>query len=561
MGYSASPPSSLSPPLAAEQLAIYNTGLIASRFYQVLGARPVQGLHELLVSSVAVIVAVAVCLSLATFVQGHLTVLWRRHLTTALHAEYCKGFRCYYVNNLLGDDIDNPDQRITQDVDKLAISFGGVLVAVIITPLTIVYYTYNLSRILGFLGPVAIYGYFIAGAVVNRLLMTPLVRAVMRKERREGDFRFAHVHSRVKSESAAFYRSAATERQQLDGSLQTLMSAQRSVVNRQLAMDLSVNLFDYVASVLSYFIVAVPILAGRYDDLTSAELSSVISKSSFISMYLLNCFTTVIDKSQELSDMAGYAKRIRQLHDVLVESPEDNTDLRGLPSRATATDIIHLENVSIGVPRTDIVLLRKLNVRVARGSSLLITGSSGTGKTSLTRVLLGLWPVLEGRVSCPTSWRDLFFLPQKPYMTHGSLFEQVVYPQLVAGSQMPAADDPDPEMLARARKVLDAVGLTAITHRVKDFLVDPEWDWYTVLSQGELQRLAFARMLYHAPAFAVLDEATSAVGEGTEANMYRLAGEYGVSVISVGHRSSLFPVSILATSGCSKGRPRLPVDR
>lgn len=126
------------PSCPPEQLAIYNTGLIASRFYQVLGTRPVQGLKELLVTSIVVIVAVALCLSLASFVQGHLTVMWRKHLTVAMHKEYCNGFRCYYVNNFLGKTVDNPLvfvlARVTVGANAAPALVGSLRRGLAITP-------------------------------------------------------------------------------------------------------------------------------------------------------------------------------------------------------------------------------------------------------------------------------------------------------------------------------------------------------------------------------------------------------------------------------------------
>eukprot|EP00052_Salpingoeca_macrocollata_P020914 m.177623 g.177623 ORF g.177623 m.177623 type:complete len:671 (-) comp21397_c0_seq1:106-2118(-) len=551
----------------AEELAVYNTGLIASRFYGVLTSRPIRGLNPLILQSIVFIVCVALLKSTATLLSNMLSVLWRQSITRSLQRLYFTGKACYRVNLLPENAVENPDQRVTQDVDNLTQSLGTILTNTIFIPLTIIYYSYTLNQVLGPLGLVSIYGYFLAGVILNKLLMTPIISLIFEKEHQEGNFRFLHMNSRTHAESAACYGGARVELSLANFRLSQLLRTMMSLAYRQYFLNVSINLFDYLAAVLSYFIVAVPIVAGKYDDYSSSELSSLISKTSFVSLYLLNQFTTTLDQSQNLSDVAGYTHRIGELFEQLqtVQKAEEHSQASTAAQSLRSFDgdaSIVVDGVTYGVPSSSRVLTQDLSFTVRSGSNVLVTGPSGCGKTSLLRVVLGLWEPLNGTVQCPPS-KDIMFLPQRPFVIQGSIFAQIHFPELdpslhhlevrtwwselahqpaeLAQSLAKGApQQPSETQLNKAMLALRMVGLAELAERAGGDLTSYlDWNWNDVLSQGELQRLGFARLFYHQPKFAVLDEASSALDLDAERTMHEQCAAHNITLLSVGHRKSL----------------------
>lgn len=176
----------------AEQILIYNTGLIPSQFYEVLSSRDKQGFQSLIILALGLIIGTALGKSLVQYVSNFSYVKWRGLLTYFLHKHYFKN-DSFYNLNVLDRSIDNPDQRVTQDVDRFCQQFQKIVQGLIISPFTIAYYTYQCHTSAGYLGPLSIYGYFIVGTIVNKLIMSPIIALVIKQERLEGDFRFKHM--------------------------------------------------------------------------------------------------------------------------------------------------------------------------------------------------------------------------------------------------------------------------------------------------------------------------------------------------------------------------------
>ncbi|XP_025946659.1 ATP-binding cassette sub-family D member 4 isoform X6 [Apteryx rowi] len=412
--------------------------------------------------------------------------------------------------------------------------------------------TTHTSASTGWLGPVSIFGYFVIGTVVNKVLMSPIVSKLVQQEKLEGDFRFKHMQIRVNAEPAAFYRAGRVEHMRTDRRLQSLLQSQRELIGKELWLYIGINTFDYLGSILSYVVIAIPIFSGMYGDLSPTELSALVSKNAFVSIYLISCFSQLIDLSTTVTDVAGYTHRIGELQETLLSlgrkkkanysEAKDSWDLDKWWCSSHAGEdpmpgntAFLLERVTLSVPSSGKLLIKDLSLRISQGSSVMIVGNTGTGKTSLLRVLGGLWESTQGSVEMLTCFgpHGVVFLPQRPFFTDGSLRDQVIYPLKEIYPVSGSADD------ERIVRFLELAGLSDLLARAGGLDQQVDWNWYDVLSPGEMQRLSFARLFYLQPRYAVLDEATSALTEEVEHELYRVCLQLGMTLVSVGHRASL----------------------
>ncbi|XP_072424312.1 lysosomal cobalamin transporter ABCD4 isoform X1 [Chiloscyllium punctatum] len=535
-----------------EQLIIYQVGIIPSHFFKVLGEKDVVGFRQITIVAICLIVANSLLKSFDQFISSLMYVHWRQTLTMDLHKAYFKK-KVYYTLNVLHAELDNPDQRISQDVERFCKGMSKMASNLIISPFTLVYYTYQCFYSTGWLGPISIFIYFFIGSVANKILMEPIVSTLVQQEKLEGDFRFKHMQIRVNAESAAFYRAGRVEHMRTNWKLQDLLQTQRELMKRELWLYIGVNIFDYLGSIISYIIIAIPIFSGRYNGLAPAALIELVSKNAFVSMYLIHCFSQLIDLSTTVSDLAGYTHRIGELQEMVLKLckshrksrqpsckelsgfDKDSLDSEEEDEEESGDVAFILEQVSFTALSSKEVLVKNLTLTVIAGHNLLVTGNTGSGKTTLLRVLNRLWETAHGSVHMLTSFgpRGVMFFPQKPYFTDGTLREQVIYP---LKEIYPVTGLPDDERIIR---FLTLTGLGSLLKRTDGLDERVDWNWYDVLSPGEMQRLCFARLFYHQPKYAVLDEATSALTEETEGELYHTCKQLGMTVISVGHRSSL----------------------
>uniref|UniRef100_A0A7N8XWZ7 ATP-binding cassette, sub-family D (ALD), member 4 n=1 Tax=Mastacembelus armatus TaxID=205130 RepID=A0A7N8XWZ7_9TELE len=531
-----------------EQLIIYQVGVLPSHFYNVLADKDYSGFRSLVATAMVLILLNSTLKSVDQYICNQMYVSWRKTLTESLHTAYFQG-RVYYTLNVLKEDIDNPDQRISQDVERLCKQMSTMASRLIVSPFTLAYYTYHCFYSTGWMGPVSIFGYFVVGTIANKILMGPIVATLFEQEKLEGDFRFKHMQIRVNAESAAFYRAGKVEHMRTNRRLQALLETQKSLINKELWLYIGVNTFDYLGGFLSYLIIAIPIFTGVYDGLTPGELSALISKNAFVCIYLINGFTQLIDLSTTLSDVAGYTHRIGELREVMDDILRKQCDYDPASGESPLDTAFILEHLSYKSPYSDELLVEDLSLKISQGTHLLVVGNTGTGKTSLLRVLNRLWEAQSGFVQMTTCFgpRGTLFLPQKPYLTDGTLREQVIYP---LKDIYPVSGSVDDDRIVQFLELAGVVSYLSLSTKYSVCFAKV----YDVLSPGEMQRLSFARLFYLQPKYAVLDEATSALAEEAEAQLYRTCKQLGMTMVSLGHRSSLEKYHDVQLKLCGGGR-------
>ncbi|CAG8454639.1 2783_t:CDS:2, partial [Scutellospora calospora] len=424
------------------------------------------------------------------------------------------------------------DQRITQDVDKFADSLRVICEEVIIAPILIAYYTYLTWVFSGYLGPLLIYAYFIFGIIGSRFLIVPLVNLVFMKEFHEGNFRLLHVRIRHFAESIAFGLGERAEYIRLNNYFAKILSFTNKIIERELYLQAFTESISYFGSILSYIIIAILIFNGTYDDVDKDKLSGIISMNSFITMYLIYRCTKIVDQAVEISDLAGYTARIGQLLEAVqeVDNELENINIDSpFGGQLSGEIIITFDQISISTPSGQ-QLLSDFKFMIEQEKNLMIIGPNGSGKTSLLRVMCGLWPTTKGRIIIPHTndqQRMFVYLPQTPYLVFGSLRDQITYPLI------------NDEKTKHVRTVLAMVNLTHLEQLLSNFDAHYGIDWDKILSPGEQQKLAFARLFFWRPIFAALDESTSSLDSYIESHFFETCKELNITTITVSHNKNL----------------------
>lgn len=299
----------------------------------------------------------------------------------------------------------------------------------------------------------------------------------------------------------------------------------------------------YFASVVGFTAVSLPFLSQThiFAQHDNAERSRLYYTFGRMLVKLAEAIGRLVLAGRELTRLAGFTARVTQLREVLKELNEgkyQRTMMTGneelfKPNSGKIIfkdNIIKFDEVPLVTPNGDI-LIKELSFQILSGMNVLVCGPNGAGKSSLFRILGELWPMFGGELTKPPRGK-LFYIPQKPYMTLGNLRDQLTYPHSGAEASRRGSTDSD------LKEHLNRVQLGYLLDREGG--LDAVEDWLDVLSGGEKQRVAMARLFYHAPQFAILDECTSAVSVDVEGSMYRYCREVGITLLTVSHRKSLW---------------------
>lgn len=467
------------------------------------------------------------------YLQQRLALRWRKWMTKNYLAKWT-GQQMYYRLEMFSQGTaDNPDQRISEDINLFTartLSFMSGLLRSATTIVCFIFVLWNLSEILSFSAAgqeFHIYGYLVWTALAYSVLGTWITHKVGHRlvslnylqQKLEADFRFSMVRLRETAESVAFYNGAAKEESFLSNRFMTLLRNTLFIIKKQKQLSWLTNSYAQIAIIFP-FVVAVP----RY-------LSQNISLGGL--MQIANCFGKVqdamsyfVDVYASLAEWQSCAERLLSFDKHIAAIEKETEEKSGSLVREETPDRLRLTDVTISVPAMDEnkrtqEIISSAACTIRSGEHVILKGPSGSGKSTLLRTLAGFWPYVKGHISMPAP-SEMIFIPQKPYIPMGTSAEAASYPLETA----------DKEILS---PFLMECGLSHLMEKP-----DTEADWSHILSLGEQQKLAFVRVFLRKPKWVFLDEATSAMDEETEEKMYRLLTALpGTTVISIGHRSTL----------------------
>lgn len=445
-----------------------------------------------------------------SYVQNYMGMRWREWMTGTFLENYFRN-RAYY-NIETNSEIDNPDQRMMEDIRSFTRTSLTFLLIILGSLMDIISFTgilWSKSVLL----VCVVLGYSAVGTTLTVLMGRRLVRLNFNQLRYEADFRYSLIHVRNNAESIAFYQGEKPELGHISERFRNVLKNFGLLIGWQRNLSFFTTAYSYLPVVLPYLVLFPLYFKGniQYGDMVQANFA-------FTQVYA--ALSLIVSQIEQLTNFAAGIERLSTFTDAIASSQQIVSGIASEPA-----DRFELERVTLLTPNGHRLLIRDLTVRLRREETLVIVGQSGIGKSSLLRAIAGLWTRGEGVVRRP-ELSDIFFLPQRPYMLIGSLRNQLLYPRF-------HNDIPDDAL----QQMLQTVRLESLADRVGGF--DVELDWADVLSLGEQQRLAFARLLLNHPGFAVLDEATSALDVPTETLLYEELKKRGIHFISVGHRASI----------------------
>ena len=465
-----------------------------------------------------------------------LQLRWRRWLTARLIGGWLEGGRHYQLN-FVGEGVENPDQRIAENIrgaTEMAVDFAVGIVSAALTLLSFIGILWSVSGVLTialFGSTFDIPGYMVAAAILYAAIGSaltwrvgrPIVPANVQHNAAEADFRFALVRLRENSESIALIGGEADERKALNRGFGLVIAAQLVLMRAKRRLMWMTNGYAMLG-IIYPTLVASP----RYfaDQISLGGLMQITAAFGQVQTSL----TWFVDNYPLIAEWRSHVARLLEFEDMLQTTIESTTESGDVTMIALVEepvkegeDAIAFDNLEITLPDGNIVIA-ETNAQIAHGEKVLITGESGSGKSTLMRAASGLWPWGSGTIHLPERSK-IMFMPQRPYLPLGTLRAAIAYPASPRRFKRKAIE-----------AALKRVGLAELVPRM-----DEHERWDRLLSGGELQRIAFARALLHQPDWIFMDEATAALDDDNQTAMMSIFREElkWTTLVSVGHRPGL----------------------
>ncbi|MBP5972482.1 ABC transporter ATP-binding protein/permease [Brasilonema sp. CT11] len=480
----------------------------------IIGEKDIDKFFKMLALYGVALFLVTLLIGFSKFVRKQIALDWYQWLNNQIISKYLSN-RAYYKINFKSD-IDNPDQRLSQEIEPLAsnvLSFSATFLEKVLEMTAFLIVLWSISQQVA----VILITYTIIGNIIAIYLNQELIKINQYELESKADYNYCLTHVRNHAESIAFFQGESQELNIIQRKFSHLVKNAQSKINWERNQDFFKRGYQAAIQIFPFIVLGPLELRGEmeFGEVTQAAIACNL---------FANALAELINEFGTSGRFSSYAERLAEFSNALeavTKQPENVSTIKTIEENHLA-----FENVTLQTPNYEQVIVEDLSLSVQPGEGLLIVGPSGTGKSSLLRAIAGLWNAGTGRLIRPPL-ESVLFLPQRPYIILGTLREQLLYPN--TNRQMTDAE---------LKEVLQQVNLQNLLSRVNGF--DTEIPWENILSLGEQQRLAFGRLLVTCPSFTILDEATSALDLKNEGNLYQQLQLTKTTFISVGHRESLF---------------------
>jgi putative ATP-binding cassette transporter len=442
------------------------------------------------------------------FTEERLGLKWRDWLTRHLVGKYLARHAYYHLN--ARDDIDNPDQRIAEDVKTFTVTSLSFFLIGLNSVITLCSFSYVLWSITPWLFLAAVI-YAAFGSLTTILLGRKLIGLNVLQLKKEADLRCQLIQVRTQAEPIALQGGEEREKKRIGHRLAAVVENMR----RMIALNRNVGFFT---NGYNYFIQLIPVLIVAPLYMRGEVEFGKVTQAAMVFATVMNAFSLIVEEFQRISSFGAVIERVgaawEAIEEVAPALPKSALEVVEDGSR------VSFERLTLVTPREGRLLVEDLTVQVPRGQRLLIMGPPGSGRSALIRAAAGLWTAGQGRI-CRPPLDEVMFLPQRPYLSPGSLRDQ--FP----------GGHTDERLLAVLRKLR----FEPVLKRVGG--LDVERDWSNTLSVGEQQLLGFARLLLANPRFAFLEEPTSALDPAQGQALYEMLFRTPITYVSVGKDAGL----------------------